>query len=654
MFCWANKNSNGHRVWLSTRSESKHKATNMSATVLLLLVVSVFLSECSAGATPTIQVDGSGFTEGSGSRGKGVERALSNPSQVCIQPDSNACSSWLWRKNSSTCECGDRLNKIVLCKNDSETIAVIQCYCMNHDHRLGYYVGACLYGCFKPKHHNHNFTKLYSNYSTIESLGSVCSRWYRTGPLCGRCHTNKSIAVYSFSLKCRHCDFHWTNIIRYIAIAYGPLTVFFVILVLFTVSIHSAPLHGYIFVAQMISTSYLMRLLQILNELNTEQQKLQKYSISFAATVYGIWNLDFFRFVNHHYCLHPSFTTLSIISLDYLIAAYPFIIILITYALVLLHGKGCKVLVFLWRPFNWFFARFRENLDIRTSLVDAFGTFFSLSYVKFLSTTVDLMAPTTTQGVDGQHLPTRVFYQGDLIYMKQPHLYYAVTGITFFILFSIIPLVINVLYPRRFFQRRLPLTVKRILHPFMDTLLGIYRDGTDGGMDCRYFVVIYPIARIATFSVLMLVQTSFCFPLVTGVMSITAVLVAVIQPYKSRAYNRVDTILLVNVALIFASLTAFFFADSVSSQQLSFSRVLLIAFISLPFLYACGLTVYKIWTLCKLRRKLVRISKAAVLCCGRVYLYLVKKTQGRQEMEAFPSLSERTVLIAPRHRDLND
>ena len=622
----------------------------MPAAVLLLLAVSFSLSESSRDVA-TLQVDGSGFA---GSIEDREDRALFDPSQVCIQPDSDACSTWLWRKNSSTCECGDSLSKIVLCKNDTKTIAIIQCYCMYNDQTLGYsYVGACLYGCFRAEHRDHNFTKLYNTYSTNDSLDSVCSRWNRSGPLCGQCKENKGVAAYSFSLKCRECHFHWTNIVRYIAIAYGPLTVFFVIIVLFTVSNHSAPLHGYIFVAQMISTSYIMRILQIMNE-DSHPPKQQRFPISFAATVYGIWNLDFFRFVNSHFCLHPKLSTLAVLSLDYLIAAYPFVIILATYTLVLLHGRGCKVLVFLWRPFNCVFARFREKLDIRTSLVDAFGTFFSLSYVKCLSTTVDLLAPTTTRGVDGHHLPTRVYYEGHLTYMKGVHVFYAAMGITFFVLFIIIPLVLSLLYPRRFFQRRLPPSMKRTLHPFMDTLLGLYRDGTNGSSDCRYFTAIYPIARIATFSVLMMVRSSFCFLLITGVMSVTAILVAVIQPYKSKAYNRVDTILLVNVALIFASLTAFFFADSVSSQQLVVSRVLLTLFISLPFLYACGLTLYKIWTSCKLRRKLVRMSKAAVHCCGRVYLQLVEKTKGRREMEAFPSLSERNVLISPGHRDLND
>ena len=70
-------------------------------------------------------------------------------------------------------------------------------------------------------------------------------------------------------------------------------------------------------------------------------------------------------------------------SLDNIIAAYPLVIIVIMYVLVDLHSRDCRPVVVMWRPFHYCFARFRHQLNIRTSLVDAFGTFFSLSYVKF-------------------------------------------------------------------------------------------------------------------------------------------------------------------------------------------------------------------------------------------------------------------------------
>ena len=621
----------------------------MSGTALLMVALVISLSEC---GTSDVSETGSGSSGGSGLT-EDSDRALIDPSEACISPESDDCMNWLWRKSSSSCECGDNVDNRVLCDKDKQTVGVLQCYCM-YNNSKSYYIGSCLYGCFTVNNSN-KYTNLYNAYSTREDLNRMCSFSNRQGPLCGQCKDHHSVPAYSFSLKCSECHFRWTNVASYIAVAYGPLTLFFMIIVVFTVGIHSAPLHGYIFVAQMIASSTLLRLLQIMNELHKNAPLIQTYAISFAATVYGIWNLDFFRFINTTRCLHPSLTTLTVMSLDYIIAAYPFIIILLTYILVLLHGRGYRPIVLIWRPFDCVFARFRENLDIRTSLVDAFGTFFSLSYVKFLSTTIDLMAATRTVNVNGHNLDMRVFYDGQLVFMRGKHLHYAVIALTSFLIFSIFPLVFLILYPRRSFQRRIPLGMRRMIHPFMDTLLGIYRDGTDGGYDRRFFVVVYPIARMATFFMLMIILNSFCFLLLTAVMATTAIMVAVIKPYKRRAYNTVDAVLLANLALVFASVTAYFFAASLSKQVLPFTRIMMTVTIFLPFFYACVLTVCRVWTSCKLRRRFIRMAQCVVLCCGSVYFCLVEKSRmRRREMEAFPSFNERTRLIPPSHRDLNN
>ena len=616
----------------------------LHALVMYVTLLLVFL------LCQSISADSVGYTEhGSGSEDSADvnDRALFKPDPTCVPPEipTNNCSSYLWRtnRNSTDCECGDMLHGIIMCNKTSTKIGVLQCYCIYND--TNQYVGSCLYGCFTgwQLHISYNLSK---TVSSSDILNRPCENGNRTGPLCGQCQSSSDhgISAYSFSLKCRKCVFSWKSVVKYVAAAYGPLTLFFVIIVCLTVSVNSAPLHGYIFVAQMIATTTVLRFLQTLNEIN-DPKKLQSDSIAFAATVYGIWNLDFFRFSNSHYCLSPSLSTLSVISLDFLIAAYPIVIIAITYTMVVWHGRGCNTLVCLWRPFICCFARFRQKLNIRTSIVDAFGTFFNLSYVKFLSTTIDLMVPVSVWDVDGTPQKLRVYYDGQLTFMEGQHLPYAIIALCCFAVFNAIPIIFLLVYPRQFFQERLSVGLKQIIHPFMDTLLGIYKDGTNGGYDCRFFVVVYPIARIAILCMFMVAQNSFCFILITVVATITAILVAVLKPYKSSAYNTVDTILVTILALVYAALGAFFFANSISSQQLVLARGLLISFIPLPFFYACGLTMYRVWTSCKLKRRFVRVVQVIFLCFGKMYLYFSLKINKRQEMQTYPSLSERSLLL---------
>ena len=69
------------------------------------------------------------------------------------------------------------------------------------------------------------------------------------------------------------------------------------------------------------------------------------YATQAIIAYFGIWNLDFFRLLYTPLCLHPNTTTLQVLSLDYIIAVYPLLLIIFIYTLVRLHYKdlwcGC-------------------------------------------------------------------------------------------------------------------------------------------------------------------------------------------------------------------------------------------------------------------------------------------------------------------------
>ena len=142
-------------------------------------------------------------------------------------------------------------------------------------------------------------------------------------------------------------------------------------------------------VCQLLSTNSLMRLFSTIEHLTPDKGFV--LFIRILGTIYGIWNLDFFRSLYTPFCLHPSLTILQVMTLDYIIAAYPLVLIFLMYALVDMYSHNYQPVVFVLRPFHFCFTRFRHQLNIRTSLVDAFGTFFSLSYIKFFSTSMDLL-----------------------------------------------------------------------------------------------------------------------------------------------------------------------------------------------------------------------------------------------------------------------
>ena len=108
--------------------------------------------------------------------------------------------------------------------------------------------------------------------------------------------------------------------------------------------------------------------------------------------LYGVWNLDFFRTFYSDLCL--GLDVLPTLALDYVIAVYPLLLMIITYLLVVLHDRNYRVITIMWKPFRVMCSLFRRNWNVRTSIIDAFATFFFLSNIKFLSVSLDFLIPT--------------------------------------------------------------------------------------------------------------------------------------------------------------------------------------------------------------------------------------------------------------------
>ena len=73
----------------------------------------------------------------------------------------------------------------------------------------------------------------------------MCASTNREGQLCGRCREGFAIPVYSYSLRCVNCTDYSLNWLKYLAVAFGPLTVYSVIISVFHISPTSPYLHGY-------------------------------------------------------------------------------------------------------------------------------------------------------------------------------------------------------------------------------------------------------------------------------------------------------------------------------------------------------------------------------------------------------------------------
>ena len=109
-----------------------------------------------------------------------------------------------------------------------------------------------------------------------------------------------------------------------------------------------------------------------------------KLAIRALSILYGVWNLDFFHLTFEPFCLHSDMNTLSVLALDYGVAVYPIILIGITLFLVKLHDNVASIRK-LWKPVTHVLHYCNGKWKVSNFLIETFGTFFLLSYVKVIN-----------------------------------------------------------------------------------------------------------------------------------------------------------------------------------------------------------------------------------------------------------------------------
>ena len=292
------------------------------------------------------------------------------------------------------------------------------------------------------------------------------------------------------------------------------------------------------------------------------------------------------------FCLHPNTSTLQTLSLDYITAAYPLVLIILTYTLVTLHYHNCRLVVWLWRPFLRCCIRFQRQWDIRNSLVDAFATFLLLSYVKFLSVSFDILVPTTVWDSRNVKQPTVLYYNGTVKYFSKEHLPYATPAITVLLVFIFLPILLLCLYPCCCFQRLQNRCNFRCqaLHTFMDAFQGCYKNGTNGTRDCRYFAALYLITRVAVHTSLAFSSVSSVF---VAVLAVVVFLLSCIHPYKKNVHNQLDIFFFLVILVILSSV--WMFQDNSNNLAESSDRVILWLLAPIPIMYPLCLVLYHIW-----------------------------------------------------------
>ena len=212
------------------------------------------------------------------------------------------------------------------------------------------------------------------------------------------------------------------------------------------------------------------------------------------ATLYGIWNLDYFRTVYPNICLR--LTTLQALTLDYIVAFYPLVLIMITFIAIKLHSREYRMVVWMWKPTKRCLLKVINTDGIKTSMIDVFATFLMLSCHKILSVNFDLLAFTSLIDSSGKSVGKFLYYDASYEHFGPDHLPYGILAIFSFTLnfINFLPFLLLLFYPMNWFQKCLNCfkLSHLALHTFVDSFAGCYKDGTEPGTrDFHYFAALF-------------------------------------------------------------------------------------------------------------------------------------------------------------------
>ena len=532
----------------------------------------------------------------------GIVLGQKEPRITQLQPEHHDCPTWTYFDNETqSCKCGPTLHKIIACSiedgNVSE-VGVLFRFCMTQNkEQTKVVVGPCPYYNKIQEGHCDVFTYVPLPSDVAKLDEGMCGYTSRTGQLCGQCVDGHSPPVYSYYPQCVNCTAGTNNWPKYLAVSLLPTTAFFIGVLVFRFRATSPLLNGYILFCQILTSPQLQRLIAY----SIYEEQYENTQTGYIYYIYsgflGIWNLDFFRLAYTPFCLYQNTSTLEVLSLDYIIAAYPLALIILTYTLVRLHYHNCRLVVWLWRPFINCFARCRRQWDIQNSLVDVFATFLLLSYVKYFSVSFEILMPTFSWDAELKLQPPVLYYDGTVEYFGKDlvHLPYALLALAILLVFTFLPILLLCLYPCRCFQRflnRYHLS-SPALHTFMDTFQGGFKDGTNGTRDCRYFAAIYLIIRVGLYLSFTIATVTFNISIINSVLLVAVVSLSIFQPYKESLYNRLDICFLIMLMEVVSS--AYILQTHATWLERAMDAVFLLLLSPIPLLYPLCLASYHVW-----------------------------------------------------------
>ena len=534
------------------------------------------------------------------SQGLALEDVMKMDSESQIA-NVDSCPTWhVFNTESKECKCQD-LKEVVKCNEMTKTVSILYGYCMTFNNETNVtQVGYCSYTLFSRLNSSF-YTVLPSNPSELNQF--MCSPWHREGNLCSQCEETYGLSVANLYTKCVKCSLReGVGWLLFFILELVPVTILFAVVISFRISIARPPMNTFVLYSQLsLAIIYVnaARFQTPFLSVLASQTFIQLRNA--ILPILGIWNLGLFNLIEEptRFCVDPRLNNQQFYFLTCATSIHVLFLIVITFILIELHARNCRLIVWLWRPFLKRFVRFTRAWNSRLSVVDTFATFLLLSYCRLITFSYFIYTFQHIYTMDTTLSSRKVLlYDPDVDYFDRDHLPYVVINLTVLLLFVCIPAIILALYQTRLFQKCLHLLRFRCLslRIFVDLFQGCYKDGTSGTRDFRFTASLYLFLRLGLlFSYVMCGFSVFlnCY-IITFLTVILATLlfIVVAQPYKNKLMTKADTVLL--LLLVF---TAALFGLVTETRDTTVNAIVLacvLGLISIPQIIFYSFLLYKL------------------------------------------------------------
>ena len=388
--------------------------------------------------------------------------------------------------------------------------------------------GFCPYSGINPGQQFHVLSK------DIYSLNYKICGPSRTNRLCGECSPGHSMYYNSMKRTCgseKLCHLGW---LFYILSDTLPLTIFFILILVFNISFTKGNANCFIMYGQLLgSLSY--------DRNNSMQFSLvAKWIQNIVTFPYNSFNLNFFTWERLSFCLWKGATFMGTMMMNYVTVGSALVLVFITIVVTRYQYVRTKI-----------FFRFEHRSSV---LIHGLSAFFILCYSQAARTTFHILNFSCLYSANFHCRVKVVHLAGHLTYLEKEHVPYALVAFMFLIFMIIIPPLLLLTYPLMFklfglcnlSETKLVTILWRMMPiQFLDAFQSSFKD------KYRFFAGLYFLYRAAILALYVWCQSWLDFHLAVQLLLMVIMTVHfVFQPHKERKHNIIDSLLFANLSLI--------------------------------------------------------------------------------------------------------